>query len=290
MKSMTGYGRATAALGTNTLTVSVSSVNRKALDMSLSLPDEWEALEQDIADAVRRHASRGKVMLKVELTKSAAASGLCFDESKAEATIAALRAFAHKQGCTFELSPELLWQVANSQRQANEVPEAESVRTVVVSTAEEALKAFAGMRATEGATLLADLEGRVALLREYMETVAKRAPEVAPNYRELLGKRLRDAGLELDVNDDRVLREIALFADRCDVTEEITRFRSHLDQFSKLLRSDGEIGRKAEFILQEMGREVNTTGSKANDITISRQVIELKNELERIREQIANVE
>ena len=103
-------------------------------------------------------------------------------------------------------------------------------------------------------------------------------------------QRLRQAGLELNVNDERVLKEIALFADRCDVTEELTRLRSHFEQFAALLKSEGEIGRKAEFLLQEIGREVNTIGSKANDLAISRAVIELKNELERVREQIANVE
>ncbi len=106
----------------------------------------------------------------------------------------------------------------------------------------------------------------------------------------MLLKRLREAGLELDLDDDRVLQEIALFADRCDITEEITRFRSHLDQFAALLKSEGEIGRKAEFILQELGREAHTMGAKANDLAISRHVIELKNELERVKEQIANVE
>ena len=103
-------------------------------------------------------------------------------------------------------------------------------------------------------------------------------------------QRLREAGLELDVNDERVLKEVALFADRCDITEELTRLRSHFEQFAALLKSNGEIGRKSEFILQEIGREIHTIGSKANDLTISRAVIELKNELERIREQIANVE
>ncbi|HTO04524.1 MAG TPA: DUF1732 domain-containing protein, partial [Opitutus sp.] len=122
------------------------------------------------------------------------------------------------------------------------------------------------------------------------EVIVARAPLVAPTYRELLMQRLRQAGLELDVNDERVLREIALFADRTDVTEELTRLRSHLDQFTALLKSEAEIGRKSEFILQEVGREVNTIGSKANDLTVSKAVIELKNELERIREQIANVE
>jgi uncharacterized protein (TIGR00255 family) len=103
-------------------------------------------------------------------------------------------------------------------------------------------------------------------------------------------QRLRTAGLELDVNDERVLKEVALFADRCDVTEELTRLRSHMVQLADLLRADGEVGRKAEFILQEIGREIHTIGSKANDLQISQRVIELKNELERVREQVANVE
>jgi uncharacterized protein (TIGR00255 family) len=109
-------------------------------------------------------------------------------------------------------------------------------------------------------------------------------------YRDQLMQRLRQAGLELDISDERVLKEVALFADRCDVTEEITRMRSHLSQLKDLLRAKGEIGRKAEFLLQEIGREIHTIGSKANDLKISQHVIEFKNELERVKEQIANVE
>ncbi|MGY8717705.1 MAG: endoribonuclease YicC domain-containing protein, partial [Verrucomicrobiia bacterium] len=127
-------------------------------------------------------------------------------------------------------------------------------------------------------------------IKHHVAAVAKRSPQVVTDYRENLIKRLRDADLELDVEDDRVLKEVCLFADRCDITEEITRLDSHLDQFEGHLKGDGEIGRKAEFILQEIGREIHTIGSKANDLQLSKHVIELKNELERIREQIANVE
>jgi uncharacterized protein (TIGR00255 family) len=146
------------------------------------------------------------------------------------------------------------------------------------------------MRAKEGQALLADFLVRLEKLKSAMEIIATRAPQVTPVYREQLMLRLRQAGLELDVSDDRVLKEVALFADRCEVTEEITRLRSHFKQLEELFRSKGEIGRKAEFILQEIGREIHTIGSKANDLAISQQVIEFKNELERVREQIANVE
>ena len=164
---------------------------------------------------------------------------------------------------------------------------------VIGNTVEDstfALRAFAAMRAREGEALLIDFLPRLETLRRQIEVIAGRAPLVPAAYREQLLQRLRQAELDLDVADERVLREVALFADRCDVTEELTRLRSHLEQFSALLRTEQEIGRKAEFILQEIGREVNTIGSKANDLAIARAVIELKNELERIREQMANVE
>jgi uncharacterized protein (TIGR00255 family) len=166
----------------------------------------------------------------------------------------------------------------------------EEAQEVVLTALESALRAFVAMRAKEGEALLVDFIGRLELLRRQVDLIAARAPLVPPIYRDQLLLRLRTAELELKVDDERVLKELALFADRCDVTEELTRLRSHLEQFTALLKSDGEIGRKSEFILQEIGREVNTIGSKANDLTISREVIELKNELERIREQIANVE
>jgi uncharacterized protein (TIGR00255 family) len=201
-----------------------------------------------------------------------------------------LAALADSRRIPFEPTAELLWQLANSQRNLPKVPSADSARPELLMVLDEALRAFGAMRAREGEALFVDFIERVGVCRRHMDAVAARAPAVAPAYRAQLMKRLRDAGLELDLEDERVLREIALFADRCDISEEITRFRSHLEQLAALLKSGDEIGRKADFILQEMGREANTIGSKANDLAISKLVIELKNELERVREQMANVE
>ena len=290
MRSMTGYGRAMATIGSDTLTVQVSSVNRKTLDLTMKIPEAWESLEPAIGEVARRHASRGKVHIDIELTGATGAREEVWDEAAAGVTLQKLAAFAAQQGVAFEPSVDLLWEVARSQRKTDDFPSAETAKPVVFSTLESALKAFAEMRAREGGTLLADFVGRVALLRRQVEVVAARAPAVPALYREQLLQRLRAAELELNLDDERVLKEIALFADRCDVTEELTRLGSHLEQFEALLKSGGEMGRKSEFILQEIGREVNTIGSKANDLTISRAVIELKNELERVREQIANVE
>ena len=135
-----------------------------------------------------------------------------------------------------------------------------------------------------------DLETRLKLLKGFVDGVQSHAGECVSNYRELLFQRLRQADLELDLDDERVLKEIALFADRCDISEEITRLYSHLDHLHQFLNTEGSIGRKIDFLLQEMNREINTIGSKSNDIRISRHVIDFKNELERFREQIANIE
>lgn len=290
MKSMTGYGRATVALGNDTLTVQVSSVNRKTLDLAIRLPDKWDSLEATVGEQVRRVALRGRISVVAELTGAAGAGGAVWDEAEVNATLARLSALAAAQGLTFEPTAELLWSVASSQRKAAAFPTAEAGAAALTEAVAEALKAFVAMRTQEGGALLTDFLARLKTLQDHVAAVAARAPSVTAGYREQLMQRLRQAGLELNVEDERVLKEVALFADRCDVTEELTRLRSHLDQFTVLLKSDGEIGRKSEFILQEIGREVNTIGSKANDLTISRAVIELKNELERIREQIANVE
>lgn len=290
MKSMTGYGRATSAVENLSLTVQVSSVNRKTLDLTIGLPEEWESLEPVVGELVRKHASRGKVHVDIEVTGDASALQSTWDEAAAAAALERLRAFAARQHVEFKPTPELLWQVANSQRRASEFPSVDVAQPSVAEAVETALRSFSAMRAREGEALLVDFIRRSEVLHRLVEGIAARAPQVPAHYRDQLTKRLREAGLELDLNDERVLREIALFADRCDVTEEITRLRSHLEQFASLLKVEGEIGRKAEFILQEIGREVNTIGSKANDVTIARAVIELKNELERVREQIANVE
>ncbi len=290
MKSMTGFGRGVASLGSHTLNVQVSSVNRKTLDLLVKLPEEWESLETEIGEQVRKVVARGRVSVVVELTGENGVGELVWDEDEIGEVLDRLSDLADTRGVTFQPTAELLWSVANSRRKAANLPVAEAAAPAIKAALGEALRGFGAMRAKEGEALLIDFITRLNTLRTHVDAIAGRAPQVTTGYREQLLARLRTAGLELDVNDERVLKEIALFADRCDVTEELTRLRSHFEQLTALIKSPGEIGRKAEFILQEIGREVNTIGSKANDLAISRAVIELKNELERVREQMANVE
>jgi len=289
MNSMTGYGRATASLGNLTLTVQINSVNRRGLDLSLKLPDEWQTFESSVGEAVRKVALRGKVHVEVEVTGKSTATA-DWDQAAVAATLEQLALLAQARGIKFSPTSELLWQIANAQRTSAKLPADEATAKLLEETLGEALRGFAAMRAREGEALLVDFIGRFEKLQSAVATIAQRAPLVPIAYRDLLLQRLRQLELTLDITDERVLKEVALFADRCDVTEEITRLRSHFAQFIELLRAVGEVGRKAEFILQEIGREIHTIGSKANDLAVSRQVIEFKNELERVREQMANVE
>lgn len=291
MNSMTGYGRATGSVGAQSFSVQVSAVNRKALEVKIAQPSAWDELEPAIVEAVKKVALRGTVQVRVELDGAASGGAAAdFDEVAAGVWLDRLAAFAAKRDVIFSPTTDSLVQSAMQFRRKMEAPAVEAARPAVLAALEQALAGFAAMRCTEGAALREDLEARLALLLGLVDEIAARAPQVVVAAREALLKRLREAGLELRVDDERVLKEVALFADRCDIAEELTRFRSHHAQLKKLFAGGGEIGRKAEFILQEMGREVNTTGAKANDYEIARRVIELKNELERIKEQIANVE
>lgn len=288
MNSMTGFGRGTASWGAHELTVQINSVNRKGLDLTVSLPDAWESLEGVILEQVRKKVSRGKIHVVVEVDGGAKEAD--WNETKVTEELARLKSLADSQRVPFTPTADLLWRIAQDSTGREKLPEAATVWPELEPALQAALRGLAAMRAKEGEALLVDFLVRLEKIRSNVEAVSLRAPQVVGTYRELLMQRLRTAGLELDVTDDRVLKEVALFADRCDIAEELTRLRSHLAQLGELLRSDDEVGRKAEFILQEIGREIHTIGSKANDLQISQRVIELKNELERVKEQIANVE
>lgn len=289
MRSMTGFGRGSAARDGWEVAVQVSSVNRKALEVFVSLPREWQPFEPEIAAAVRERVSRGRIQVAVE-AHGAATEGMTWDEAAVAAVLDRLSAFAASRRVPFVVTPELLFQVASANRSDSASLPLERALELIHAALEPALTELVAMRGREGEALGRDLAQRNAALAAVVEQVARRAPSSLSNYREGLLQRLRQAGLELNLDDERVLKEIALFADRIDISEELTRLRSHLAQFGALVQQSEPVGRKAEFILQEVGREIHTVGSKANDIEIARAVIEFKNELERIREQIQNVE
>lgn len=290
MNSMTGYGSARAALSRLEITVQVSSVNRKSLDLGISIPEEWRTLEAEIAERIRKSASRGRVSVTVKTELPGDTGGLSIDSEYVAKSLEALGRVAAEQGVAFTATPEMIWNIAVTQRGRPSLPDVETAGPAVLNAFDVAFAAFLEMRAKEGEALEQDLTTRIEAMATLVGEIGALAPKVVPAYRDLLLARLRQAGLELELSDERVLKEVALFADRCDISEEITRLQSHLAQLRELAGENAGVGRKAEFLMQEVGRELNTIGSKANDLAIARLVIEGKNEAERIREQIANVE
>lgn len=290
MNSMTGFGRGTASDERVEITIELNSVNKRNLETSLSLPKDWASLERPLVEKIRDRFARGRVQGWVQFQLAPGVEAFSWDKEQAAATLAQLKRFAQEQVIHFEANAELLFKIALQHRASSDMLAADEIQPLVEEAMEVALDLLSDMRAKEGAALEKDLRVRCDALNELRNDIAERAEGVVPAYRDALFARLKQLGPEIDCDDERVLKEIALFADRSDVTEELTRLDSHLDQYADFLDEEGPIGRKFEFLLQEINREFNTIGSKANEIEISKRVIAAKNEIERIREQIQNVE
>lgn len=286
---MTGFGRAEAVCGSSTWMVECSSVNRKQLEVVISLPRELNELETALRSQVTQAVVRGRVMVTVRSHKPTD-HNLQLNEALAEQYAMRLKSLAHKLGMSGELTLAELLRcpgVIGTEAESTAVTE---LSQPLQKAVQQAVDQLIAMRLAEGQHLHADISQRIAHLHQLLEEVATYAPSVPQTYRKLLLQRLADAGLELNVQDERVLKEVALYADRCDISEEITRVRSHLAQFEKLLSSQEAQGRAMDFLLQEFGREWNTMGNKANSTDISQRVLAAKAELEKIREQVQNVE
>lgn len=289
MNSMTGFGRAEVAQDGVVVALQVSSVNRKNLEVVCNLPRDFQRLERLVTEYVRKRAGRGRFQFSFEIKSDAVASNLPGDE-QIDAAIERMKAVAQRNGVPFELTSEVLVNLVRLlDTDSPSIPE-EVVEELLQKGVAQALKDLLQMRAQEGKALFEDLSARRSNLKALTAEIRDLSPEMVSRHRENLLSRLEQAGLEIDLEDERVLKEIALFSDRCDISEELTRLESHFEQFEQLISKEEPIGRPLEFLLQEIGREINTTGSKACIIEISRKVMEMKNELERIREQVANVE
>jgi uncharacterized protein (TIGR00255 family) len=288
--SMTGFGRAEIDLPGARLAVELATVNQKNLQVSVHGPDAWPTLESAATGWIRARLQRGKVTARV--TQAAAGGpGATWDLEATRLQLVELERLAQALGTPWTPpSLELLLKLAESRRgQAGALPELATVETIVQAAFARALDQLVSMRAREGAALAADLRARLGLLAGFVRTMEASEQGAVARHREALLRRLKEAGLDLDVSDERVLKELAFFAERCDITEEVVRLRSHLAQFeAELGQANG--GRKLDFLVQEILREVNTIGSKAAEIPTTRAVLEAKTEIERIREQVQNLE
>ena len=293
MKSMTGYGRGECAQDGFKVTAELSSVNRKQAEIVVNLPREMEMLEAPLRDVINRHIARGRLTGRVSLHASSgrAAARQHINVPLAQAYARELAKLGRQLKLSGSVTLDQLIRAPGVFQTDEELAEAEDLWPAVEKAAKQALTALVKMREREGAHLAQDLAMRIATMRKCVSRVQAQAPQAAERYREQLIERIRSAGLAAPAPDDeRLLKEVVFFADRSDITEELTRLQSHFQQFDDCRKSGQPVGRMLDFLAQEMNREVNTIGSKANDALISREVVVLKAELERFREQAQNVE
>ncbi len=288
---MTGFGRGSFATHKWHAGVEASTVNRKQAEVVVQLPRELAELEAPIRKLAQAHISRGRLQLSVTLTcASGAAPAIQVNEPLARAFREAFTTLSSATGHLVEpAAADYLRQPGILDIGSSNIDPAEAWLAIEPAL-QSALQALSAMRDAEGAHLRDDLLARLTTLEQHAATFASAAPDRPIRQRDLLLKRLADSGLALDPADDRVMKEIALFADRCDISEELTRLASHIARFREYLDAAEPPGRSLDFLCQELFRECNTVGSKANDAAIAHTVVEAKTELEKIREQVQNIE
>ena len=289
--SMTGYGRAVRTMNGREITVELRSVNNRFLDCSVKLPRAFSYVEDAVKQTVKASVARGKVDVFVGVNATAEENvRVSLNRPVLEGYLNALRTVVADYGVRDDISAMSLSRLPEVF--VVEKPEEDEERNTadIVSVAEEALAAYNAMREREGAALAADVRAHAAVILSFVEKVEQRSPVTLLEYRTRLENKLREVLENKSIDESRIVTEAALFADKIAVDEETVRLRSHLSQLEALLSEGGAIGRKLDFLLQEMNREANTIGSKGNDIEQARNVVEIKAELEKIREQIQNIE
>lgn len=291
MYSMTGFGRGVVVLGRYQATVEMSAVNRKQAEVVIQLPREIQELDSLIRKMVQQAVSRGRIQVSVHLED--VEQQVCvpqLDGALARAFQESIRELSEVIGVELNASvADYLKQPGILSFKTRDLEACEawvSIEPAILL----ALEKLQEMRKTEGGHLKADLIRRMERIRGFAEEIALLAPERPVRQRELMTKRLMDAGVEFDLDDERLVRELAMFADRCDISEELTRLKSHFEKFADYVASSEASGRALDFLCQELFRELNTIGSKANDAGIAHVIVEAKTELEKIREQVQNVE
>ena len=291
LKSMTGFGEARKAFADWVIQVELSTVNRKQLDIQLNLPKTLAACEADLNRWVRGAIARGRVsgFVRIEPARQGR-SEKQINMSKARAVVKAYRMLAKELNIEPTITLEMLTRHPEIFNAEESLPSPELWRPALEEVVQTALKKLSKMRRAEGRALEQDLRERIGLLEQGTRAIQKRIPQQQAHYRDRLEGVLKKEGFNLVEAEERIIREIALFVERTDITEELTRLKSHLKQMRAHLRSVEPVGRPLDFLSQELFREINTIGSKASDRVIAHEVVAFKGELERLREQVQNVE
>ena len=294
IRSMTGFGRGEYSDGKRNVIIEVKSVNHRYCDINVKMPRRYLFAEEAMKKALKKYVRRGKVDCSVtveSLTESDVKIRL--NRPAAAQYIENLKALKDEFGVSGEVTLDLLAGFPDVMQQVPEVEDEEAITRALVNAADEAGRHLEEMRGVEGGKLAKDLLARGELVKDLVARIEKRSDSVPKEYRERLTERIRDLmeNSEIEVPEDRVEVEVAFFADKCNITEELTRLKSHMDQMKAIIESGTEAeGKKLDFLVQEMNREANTIGSKANDLTITELMLRVKAEVEKIREQVQNIE
>jgi len=288
---MTGYGRAQQLIDGRDISVEIRSVNHRFFEFSTRLPRSMGYLEETLKRLVHSRVSRGKIDLNLTvLSLEDPSAQVMLNRPLAEGYLSALRELGRQLDVEDDISLSSLARFGDIfVLRKNEVDE-DALSCAVKEVATQALEQYLAMRRTEGEKLHQDIVSRTENILACVTQVEERAPQLAEQYREKLYQKLCDVLENQQIDQQRILTEAAIFAEKTAVDEETVRLRSHLAQLREILSSEGQVGRKLDFLVQEMNREANTIGSKAHDIEVSKVVVEIKSEIEKIREQIQNIE
>ena len=291
IRSMTGFGRAEQERNGFNITVEIKSVNHRYFEFSSRIPRAYQYLEEKLKAFCQSRISRGKVEIYVTLEDIENGNTLIdINDEYCKAYINALKTLSEQYSLKDDISVMTVARNTEIFKITKPDIDTNKVTDAVLSVADEAITAFIAMRETEGVRLKNDVNNRIDFILKKVEFIEERSPETIKLYRERIEQKVRELLESAQVDEQRLLTETAVFADKVAVAEETVRLRSHMQQLSQLLEGNEAIGRKLDFIVQEMNRETNTIGSKAQDIEIARAVVDIKSEIEKIREQIQNIE
>jgi len=291
IKSMTGYGRAVSNCEGREITVEIRSVNNRYLDCNVKLPRIFSYTEDRVKQLVKDHVSRGKVDVFISVAYTAGEDvKITLNKPVLEGYLAAMQSIAVDYPVKDDISVTALTRLPDVFLVEKPEIDEEARAAEILQTVESALQQYDTMRITEGAALKQDLLNRRQTILELVDKVEARSPVTVAEYRSRLQAKMQEVLASTTIDESRILTEAAVFADKVAVDEETVRLRSHMNQLQSMLAGGGAIGRKLDFLLQEMNREANTIGSKGNDLEQARTVVDIKAELEKIREQTQNIE
>ncbi len=291
IKSMTGYGRAEELIDERLISVEIRSVNHRYFDFTAKLPRNYGFLEEKLKAFVQKNVARGKIEVYLNIGGSNS-SGLTVDvdHALAKAYIDAIGEISQIYGLSGEVSASFIGRLPEVMTVSKAAEDEEKVTAEVLSVAAKALEVFVEMRANEGERLKADVENRLENILKLVSYIEGQSEKTVAAYKARLESKIRDVLDGADIDDNRILTEVAVFADKVAVDEETVRLRSHITAMRELMNSSEAVGKKMDFFVQEMNREANTTGSKCQDAEITKRVVDIKAEIEKIREQIQNIE